>query len=130
MQTCIHHSEHVLYEMKVSGIVIAVCAACKDEIETRISTPPEILPETPIEHYAREGKMPELGCIYKLKGRNRYREISTYSCNSICDAGESICPRHIAQTKADAIAQEKEQARRRALLEEERKAKLRAGARR
>lgn len=126
MQTCIHKTECVLHEMKVSGIVIAVCAECKAEIESRITTPPEILPETPIEHYARNGKMPALGCTYKLKGRKLNREASAYNCNAVCDDGQTLCPRHILVAKADAIEQET----RERSLREKRQAALRAGARR
>lgn len=128
MQTCIHQSECVLYEMKVSGIVIAVCAECKDEIERRITTPPEILPETPIEHYARKGKMPPTACTYKTK--NRFMQPITTICGKVCDDGQKLCPRHIVVVKAeaDAIVQKEEKARLK--REANHKARLRAGARR
>lgn len=126
MQTCIHKNESVLHEMTVSGIVIAVCAACKDEIERRIATPPETLPETPIEHYARKGKMPPVGCTYRLKGRKLNRETSAYNCNAVCDDGQTLCPRHQLVVKAEAIEQESKER----ILREKRQAALRAGARR
>lgn len=126
MQTCIHKTECVLHEMTVSGIVIFVCAECRDEIAKRTTTPPEILPETPIEHYARNGKMPPVGCSYRLKGRKLNREASAYNCNAVCDDGQTHCPRHQLVMKAEAIEQEKKERE----LREKKNAALRAGARR
>jgi hypothetical protein len=112
--------------MIVSGIVIAVCAACRDEIQNRITTPPETLPETPIEHYARKGKMPPAGCQYKLKGQKLSGDASPYNCNAVCDDRQTLCPRHILVVQAEGD----ELRRKEKVKEEKRLANLRAGSRR
>jgi hypothetical protein len=66
--------------------------------------------ETPIEQYAREGKI-LTGCLYGAhkqttgKGKSKRDVLDANrnpiwigNCGMLCDAGKKYCPRHIAMT--------------------------------
>lgn len=81
-----------------------LCAACQEELHQRLQEkqPGE---ETPIEFYARRGRMPPQPCTYDLNSKKRSTSI-TAPCGRTCDPGELMCPRHkvVAQVEKQAAA--------------------------
>lgn len=82
-----------------------LCGECRAELAQRLEE--QARAETPIEHYAREGRMPPQPCKYDHNAKSRTK--NQRLCGLACDAGEDYCPRHkavVAAENAKAAAKE------------------------
>lgn len=89
-QACAHNAEPQRLCQLPGGIEARLCQACIDELKARLCEVEK--DETPLEYYAREGKMPAQPCRFDYNATSRTKKPRL--CGLVCDEGQTLCPRH------------------------------------
>lgn len=109
-QECAHEGDKKPTELP-GAIKAMLCSQCRWELAHRLDPPAFKPEETPIEYYARSGKMPRVPCRFDYNAKNKQKRPRL--CGLVCDEGETLCPRHKAiQTATNEAEHRKAEAER------------------